>query len=165
MYQRGELVVYGIHGVCRVLDLEIKIMNRKKTEYYVLSPVANEQARFYVPTKNQAAVSKLRPILTHGEVMRLLESDDLTKSIWVDDDNKRKALYKEIINRGDRAELICLIRSLHMHRAEQFSQGRKFHLSDETFLRDAEKLISSEISLVLGIPHGEVRQFIHEKVK
>lgn len=165
MYQRGELVVYGMHGVCKILDLEIKMMNRKKTEYYVLSPVANEQARFYVPTQNQAAVSKLRPILTRDAVIELLKSIDLEKCSWVEDDNKRKVLYKEIINRGDREELISLIRLLHVHRSEQFSQGRKFHLSDDTFLRDAEKLISSEISMVMGIPHGEVRQFIHERVK
>lgn len=165
MYQRGNLVVYGIHGVCKILDLETKVINRKKTEYYVLSPVLNEEARFYLPTQNEAVTSKLRPILNREGVMELLASLDLEKDIWISDESRRKIYYKELINQGNRSELILMIRTLHLHRAEQFSQGRKFHLSDENFLRDAEKLIKSEFSLVLEIPVDEVGNFIHQNVK
>lgn len=165
MYQRGELVVYGIHGVCRVLELEIKTVNHKKTEYYVLAPVLNEQARFYIPTQNAEAVSKMHPILTRDGIMELLTTLDLQKDVWITDENKRKVSYKDIISRGDRAELICLIRALHLHRANQFAQGRKFHSSDESFLRDAEKLVTSEISVVMGIPMEEVGLFIETTVE
>ena len=38
MYQVGEKVVYGIHGVCRVADLEERIIDRKHLTYLVLAP-------------------------------------------------------------------------------------------------------------------------------
>lgn len=165
MYQYGDLVLYGIHGVCRILDFEIKIVNRKKTEYYVLAPILNEQARFYVPTQNEAAVSKLHTILTRDEWMTLLSVENPNMNGWISDEGKRKAYYKEIINSGDRKELLCMISLLHRHRTEQIAQGRKFHLSDENFLRDAEKVIGSEISLVFDMPMEDAVKRIRETLK
>lgn len=162
MYQCGELVLYGIHGVCKILELEIKIMNRKKTEYYVLSPILNEQARFYVPTQNEAAVAKLHPILTREDWMKLLSVSNLNKNAWIADESRRRVRYKEIINSGNRAELLGMISSLHNHRSDQIAQGRKFHLSDENFLRDAEKVICSEISLVLDMSMEDAYKYIRE---
>lgn len=164
MYQIGDLVVYGIHGVCKVLELEIKLINRKKVEYYVLEPLNQEQARFYVPTQNEAAVAKLRPVLTKQELERLLSSEELSQDAWIADENQRKLYYRELINRGDRVELIRMVRSLHSHKELQLAQGRKFHLCDENFLRDAEKLLSSEISLVLNISQNEVGTYMQNKL-
>ena len=160
MFQRGEQVVYGIHGVCNIIDIEARVVNRKKVEYFVLEPVSQAEARYYVPTQNQAAVAKLRPILTRQELEALLHSQETERDVWIADENARKQHYRELINSGDRAQLICMVRSLHNHRLRQLSQGRKFHLCDENFLRDAEKLLSSEFSLVLGIDPGEVGSYI-----
>ena len=165
MYQCGELVLYGIHGICRILDLEIKIMNRKKTEYYVLSPILNEQARFYVPTQNEAAVAKLHPILTHDDWMKLLSASYLDRNVWIADESRRRVYYKEIINSGKREELLGMISALHHHKSDQIAQGRKFHISDENFLRDAEKVICSEISLVLDMPMEDAYKYIRETIK
>lgn len=53
-------MVYGIHGVCRIVDVESRRVDRKTVEYYVLSPCAQPDARFYVPVHNQAALAKMR---------------------------------------------------------------------------------------------------------
>lgn len=160
MYQCGDQVVYGIHGVCKILDLELRKVDRNKVEYYVLSPLDQPDARFYVPTQNQAAVAKLRPILTREALDALLQSENAGKDTWIADENQRKQRYRELISSGDRAALICMVRTLHKHKAEQLASGRKFHLCDENFLRDAQKLLSSEFSLVLNIHPDEVGAYI-----
>lgn len=160
MYQCGDQVVYGIHGVCKILDLELRKVDRNKVEYYVLSPLDQPDARFYVPTQNQAAVAKLRPILTREALNALLQSENAGKDTWIADENQRKQRYRELISSGDRAALICMVRTLHKHKAEQLASGRKFHLCDENFLRDAQKLLSSEFSLVLNIHPDEVGTYI-----
>ena len=38
--------------------------------------------------------------------------------------------------------------------------GRKLHLCDENFMRDAEKLLNAEFSLVLNIAPNEVEGYI-----
>ena len=152
MLQVGSQVVYGIHGVCNIVDVEVRRVDRKKVEYFVLSPNEHPSARFYVPTQNQVALSKLRPLLTADELDALLSSENAHKDCWVVDENQRKQRYRELINGGDRAALISMVRSLHKHKENQLAAGRKFHLCDENFLRDAQKLLASEFSLILGIP-------------
>lgn len=164
MLQVGTQVVYGIHGVCSIIDVEIKSVDRKRVEFFVLEPNEQRGTRFYVPTHNQAALAKLRPVLTPKELEALLASEDAHRACWIADENQRKQKYRELINSGDRAALISMIRSLHQHKQAQLEAGRKFHLCDENFLRDAKKLLNSEFSLVLGVPQAEVGAYIEKKL-
>ena len=164
VYRQGDQVVYGIHGVCRIHEISKQLVNRKRVEYYVLVPLNQPDARFFVPTQNQAAASKMRPILTKQEIAALLILDAMEDDCWIDDENQRKQYYRELIVSGDRAKLICMIRSLYIHKENQIKQGRKFHLCDENFLRDAEKLLSSEFAFVLGITQNEVSKYIQDRL-
>ena len=164
VYQQGDQVVYGIHGVCVIHEITQQTVNRKRVEYYVLVPLNQPDARFYVPTQNQAAASKMRPLLKKDEIDALLKLDALENDCWISDENQRKQYYRELIVSGDRARLIGMIRSLYLHKENQLKQGRKFHMCDENFLRDAEKLLSSEFAFVLGIPQSDVGQYIQERM-
>ena len=82
MYQIGEVVLYGIHGVCRVVDTEERVLDRKKVAYLVLEPLEQNGARFFVPSHNPAAMAKLRPVMTKEELDRLLCSREVCR--WLD---------------------------------------------------------------------------------
>ena len=164
MVQLGDRVVYGGHGVCALVDMELRTIDRKKVEYYVLEPVDQPGAKFYVPAHNQVALSKLKPLLSPAELEALLVSSASREDLWIADENRRKQQYRELINSGDRAALICMIRSLRKHKVSQLEAGRKFHLCDENFLKDAQKLICSEVSHVLGIPATEVVSYLNGRL-
>ena len=164
MLQIGSQVVYGIHGVCTIIEVEARRVDRKKVEYFVLEPNDQPGARFYVPPQNQVALSKLRPLLTREALDALLVSEDTHRECWIPEENLRKQKYRELINGGDRAALISMIRALQQHKESQLAAGRKFHLSDENFLRDAEKMLRSEFSYVLGMSQAEVSAYIKEKI-
>lgn len=160
VYEIGEKVLYGIHGVCRISDTEERTVDRVKRQYLVLEPVDQAGAKFFVPTHNAAALAKLRPILSREALESLLRSEDVKKDAWIEDENARKQTYRELINSGDRTALIRMVGSLHRHKEAQALAGRKFHLCDENFLRDAEKLLSTEFSLVLGIEPEQVGSYV-----
>lgn len=164
MFQKGEYVVYGLHGVCCIIDLEVRTVDKNKIEYYVLEPVDQVGARFYVPTQNKAAASKLSPLMTQTELEELLQQKTLCSDAWIADENQRKQHYRELLSRRDRAALIQMIHTLHQQKALSKSSGRKFHLCDENFLRDAEKLLNMEFSVVLGIPRDEIRSYIQNSL-
>lgn len=164
MFTCGQKVVYGIHGVCVIIDREIRSINRKKVEYYVLAPTTQPSARFYVPTQNEIAVAKLRPLLSREDLDDLISSSETIKDIWIPDENRRKQRYHELINGSDRAALIAMVKSLLVHKEQQLSSGRKFHLCDENFLRDAQKLLSAEFAMVLGIEQEQVGNYIQERI-
>lgn len=160
MFQRGDKVLYGIHGVCDIVGLDVKTVDRKTIEYYVLTPVEQPGARFYVPTQNAAAVAKLRPLMTQEELIALLNSSEAGEDSWIPDENLRKQRYRELITSGDRIALVKMVNALHKHKKQQQASGKKFHLCDENFLRDAQKLLDSEFSLVLNLDRSEVTDYV-----
>lgn len=164
MYQVGEQVMYGIHGVCTIVEQEERMVDRKKILYYVLEPRDQAGARFYVPAHNQAAVAKMRRVMTREELESLLDSQEVRQDAWINDENQRKLCYRELISSGDRTRLISMVRTLHARKNMQAAAGRKFHLCDENFLRDAEKLLSSEFSMVLGISQEELPSYMKRAV-
>ena len=160
MFQIGDFVVYGIHGVCRIVETEERTVDYKQVSYFVLEPAEQSGARYLIPMHNHAALGKLRPVLSREELNDLLRSEAVHVQEWIPDENRRKQTYRELIGSGDRAALIRMVGALHRHRAVQAAAGRKFHLCDENFLRDAEKILNAEFSMVLGIEPGQVENYI-----
>lgn len=165
MYQVGDKVVYGIHGVCVVADQEECLIDRKRVTYLVLEPVAQDGSRYMVPTHNAAAMAKVKPMLSREELEALMDSDEVQADGWIRDENQRKQTYRELIGSCDRARLMQMVRTLYRHRKAQAAAGKKTHLCDENFLRDAEKLLVSEFSIVLDMEPDQARQYIRNKLK
>lgn len=165
MYNTGDYVVYGMHGVCAVTDLETRTVDRKKVTYLVLEPVGQEGARYLVPTHNASAMSKLRQILSREELEKLLCSSQVHTDGWIADENHRKQAYRELINSGDPVRLLQMVRALYQHRESQLSAGKKCHICDENFLRDAERQIIGEISMVLELSREEAKAYLKRKLK
>lgn len=164
MFTIGDLVMYGIHGVCRIVDVQVRAIDRKKVEYLVLEPQHQAGSQYLVPSGNPNAMAKLRPMLSREELEELLASQQVREECWIADENARKQYYRELANSGDRVALLRMVRALYQHRQEQMKAGRKFHLCDENFLRDAQRLIETEFSVVLGIAPEEVREYVLQKL-
>lgn len=160
MYQCGDQVIYGSHGVCLISDLEERVIDKKRVQYFVLQPLGSAGSRFYVPAHNPAALAKLRPILSKEAMLQLLRSESIRQDCWNPDETMRKMTYRELISSCDREALLRMVNTLHRHRRECLEQGRKFHLCDENFLRDAQRILSAELSVVLEIPASEVPAYV-----
>ena len=160
MYQIGDEVLYGIHGVCKITDVEERMVDRRLLRYFVLEPRDQAGARYLIPTHNEAALAKLRPVMSRQELETLLRSDAVRADAWIPDENQRKQRYRELINSGDRTQLLQMVRTLHKHKQAQAAAGRKFHLCDDNFLRDAERLIDAEFALILQIEPKQVSAYV-----
>ena len=160
MFEIGQKVLYGAHGVCTVTGVEYMRFGAKRERYYVLEPDAQPGTKFYVPVENAAATAKMRPLLGREELLAMLHSDEIRNYPWIPDDNQRKLRFRELIGSGDRAEVMGMVAALHRHKQEQLAAGRKFHIADENFLNDAEKLLNAEFACVFGLEPGQVRGFI-----
>lgn len=165
MYQMGDMVVYGSHGVCCVAGQEDRIIDKRTVTYLALEPVGQGGSRFLVPTHNAVAMSKLSHILKPEELDALLQSEGIRAAVWIRDENQRKQSYREMISGGDRQKLLAMIHTLYRHKAAQQAAGKKVHLCDENFLRDAEKLLISEIAIVLDMEPDQAKQYLRTKLK
>lgn len=159
MFCVGQTVLYGSNGVCMVDDVTEKRIGKTKMQYYVLKPLCNNTSTLFVPTANQQLVSKMRRILTEDEAEAILR--DLPPcGDWNDNKQERSEQFRAIITEGSCVELIRLIRLVRTHEQEQLAGGKRLHISDERFLKEAEKMVCEEFSLVLHISRDEVLERI-----
>lgn len=162
MYQVGDRVVYGIHGVCDVVEQEQRKVDGKLVTYLVLEPVGQDGSRFLVPTHNALAMGKLTPMLTKADLEALLVSPEGREDGWIADENRRKQLYRELIGSGDRAKLIQQVRTLYRHKQSLAATGKRCHLCDDNFLRDAERLLVNEVAIVLETDQDSAKAYLRE---
>ena len=160
-----EFVVYGVHGVCRILGTEKQLVNRKRTEFLVLEPMSQTGSRFYLPVLNPTAMGKLKPVLSREELTELLDSESVRKDCWIPEESLRRTTYRELLAGADRLGLLQMVASLYRYRSAQETAGKKLHLSDENFLRDAEKFLCSEISHVMELSSDQARTFLREHLR
>ncbi len=160
MYLVGQSVVYGIHGVCTIVDIEEKYIDHKPMQYYVLESLSQPGTKYYVPMHNAIAVSKLRLPLTREDALGMTQNSELNMSLWIDEENQRKVYYRELIKNTDPQAILDTVRLLHNHRDIQYAHGRKFHISDANFLKDAENLLVNEFAFVLDIDKSEALNLI-----
>lgn len=160
MYSVGDVLVYGVHGLCRIENVEQRRVDRNTVSYFVLVPIGNDRMQFYVPVHNEAALSKLRPPITVEQAEAVFRSPLLYENCWIDQENQRKLRFKELLSGNNFAQMVQMVHTLRCHRQQQLEQGRKFHLCDENFLRDAQKILENELSFVLNIPATEVESYI-----
>lgn len=165
MFEIGERVVYGSHGVCTVVGFEERIIDRKKMVYMVLQPLGQGSARFYVPAQNAAALAKVKQILTPEELERLISSEAVLADCWIDSENLRKQTYRTLISGCNRVKLMQMVHSIYRYKAAQAAEGKRCHLCDENFLRDAEKILIGEIIVVLDVSQEEAKAYLHSKLK
>ena len=164
MYQVGSHVIYGIQGVCKVAGTEIRKEKGKVTEYLILESMEKTELRYYLPTNNEAAMGKLKAVLQPQEMIQTLASDEIRKDCWIREENQRKQYYRDLISQGDRVSILRMIYSLYKHKHQQLETGRKFHQCDDNFLRDAERLLSGEIALVLELSDIAALEYLRKEL-
>lgn len=160
MFQSGKLYLYGSHGVCRLLGTEERMVDRKKVEYYVLEPNEQPGARYYIPTGNPNALKKLRPVMDREALTQLLQCAKIHEDAWIPDEGQRKQYYRQLIADCDRVLLLQMVNTIHRKKRELLNSGKRLHICDENFCRDAQKLLDGEFTLVLGVDKKEVQEYI-----
>lgn len=163
----GDVIIYGNHGICKVTGLQDMCMDEKIRPYYVLKPVFHTASTVYISVISNRRKTEIRNILSVEEIFSLIQKMSGKDFIWIKDNHKRKELYRQILADGNRSELVKLIKTLHLHQQELKNKNKnnKLHISDECFLKDAEKTLFEEFAYVLNIKREEVMPFICEQLE
>lgn len=151
MFKVNDVIIYGAQGVCKIVDTEEKTVGGVKKTYYVLKPVGDKGSTIFAPTDNAQVLKKMRRLLTKDEIHKLIDSMGSENAVWIENENERKELYKSILARGDHLELIKMIKAIYAHKKEREAEGKRLHMSDERFFKDAEQILYGEFQYVLEL--------------
>jgi len=165
MFNVNDMIIYGARGVCEIVEITEKDFNDgKEMTYYVLRPAYDNKATIFVPVGNETLTSKMRSVLSSDEIYDMIKSMPDEDTIWIENDNLRKEKYREILAKGSRTDIIKLIKTLYIHEQDRKENGKKLSMSDERFMKAAEKILYDEFAVVLDIEPEEVLSFIHEQI-
>jgi CarD family transcriptional regulator len=166
MYEIGDLIIYGKHGVCKVEDigkLEFMGVDESRT-YYTLDSIHNS-GKIFTPTDTKEF---MRPIMAFDEVQELISK---IPHIEIDEEYFDKSIkqveesYKDCLETHDCYSLVKLIKAVEIKRERIEEQGKKLGQIDQRYLRRAEELLYGELSVVLDIPKEDVAAYIESKTQ
>lgn len=159
----GDVIMYGSHGICKVTGLQDMCMDEKIHQYFVLKPVYHTASTVYISAISDRRKTEVRHILSADEIFSLVKKMSIKDFIWIKDNRKRKELYGQILAEGNRYELVKMIKTLRWHKQELkiTNKDKKLQISDEDFLKNAEKTLCEEFAYVLNIKREEVIPFIY----
>lgn len=163
-FKVGDTILYGTHGVCRIAEISERDFGEKGMKYYILKPIGDEKATLFVPVNNEKLTDKMRRVLTSAEIYELIKAMPAEDADWIANESTRKEKYKEILTSGNRMDLIQMVKTLYTHQSEQKENGKKLHISDDRFMKDAERMLYAEIAHVLDMEYEEVLPFILEEL-
>ena len=155
MFKVNDVIIYGTQGVCQIVGVEEKSISGTTKSYYVLKPVKDQSSIIYAPTDNEFVLNKMRRLLTPDEINCLIDSMPDEQSVWISNENTRKEYFKQVLASGDHAELIKMIKSIYAHKQQRVSEGKRLHVSDEHFFKDAEQILYNEFQYVLKLSSKE----------
>ena len=166
MFQINDVISYGAQGVYKITAIERKAVGKEKKDYYVLTPVNEKDPLVFAPVDNPFVQKKMRRLLTPEEVHGLIDSMGGECALWIENENERKERYKSILSRGDHVELIQMIKAIYAHKKAREVEGKRLHMSDERFFKDAEQILYNEFQYVLDLDDkDDLMAYIFERIK
>ena len=165
MFEKGEYVVYGSKGVCRIQDIShVDIPGVDKNRlYYIMSPVQGGNGTVYLPTDSTKAT--IRKVMTKEEANRLIRDIPDIEQLWVPDEKRREASYKEALRTCSGRAWVSIIKALYLRKQERVAAGKKITALDERYLRAAEQELYGELSVALGVPREDMETYIHDHLE
>lgn len=159
MFKVNDYIMYGLTGVCQVVDItkESFIDNLQK-EYYVLKYIYDNDTIIKIPTDNEKI--SMRKLLSKEDMSTLINSIPNSETIWIDNDRQRNEEFKSILKTGDTENLVKLIRSIYLDKEYKQSIGKKLYKVDDEIMQTAERLLNEEFATILNISPDEVATYI-----
>jgi CarD family transcriptional regulator len=165
MFKINDVVVYGSQGVCEIVDIEEKKIDGASKSYFVLKSKADRGATFYIPTWNEKAWGKMRKVMTQKDVDALIDAMPTKTPTWIANETERKEAYRKILASGNQAAIISMVQALFIHKKEREAEGKRLHLSDEHFMKDAEQLLYNEWQYVLNVDKAGLMDYIFRRIE
>ena len=165
MFKVNDIVVYGSQGVFEITDIEDRKISGAVKKYFVLRPKNDKGATCYVPTWNEKAWRKMRKVMTKEDIDCLIDSMPNKEPTWIENEAERKETYKRILAAGDQAAIISMLQALFLHKKEREAEGKRLHMSDEHFMKDAEQILHNEWQYVLNVDTAGLMAYIFERIE
>ncbi|MPM01284.1 RNA polymerase-binding transcription factor CarD [bioreactor metagenome] len=163
MFKKGDLILYSVHGICKVDDICERTISYMKKSYYILHPINDNNLSISTPVDNDKV--KILELLTKEQAEEVLESFKNPGKEWIEIDRERSEIYNDIIKSGNRNEIIKIVNTLMRVKIDLEKEGKKFHEKDKKMMLDIQNILFSELAFSLNMESDEVAKKVNSYIK
>ncbi len=164
MFQAGDVIVCGTHGVCRVEKvgpLSSAVADRDRL-YYTLKPLYERGSVVFTPVDNEKMV--IRPVISREEALRLIDGIRDAEALGIEDERKREENYKTALKSCRAEELVKMIKTINARKRSRAARGKKATDADSRYVKLAEDYLYGELALSLDLERDQVKAFVRERI-
>ncbi|HIX53219.1 MAG TPA: CarD family transcriptional regulator [Candidatus Lachnoclostridium stercoripullorum] len=164
MFQAGDVIVCGTHGVCRVEKvgpLSSAVADRDRL-YYTLKPLYERGSVVFTPVDNEKMV--IRPVISREEALRLIDGIRDAEALGIEDERKREENYKTALKSCRAEELVKMIKTINARKRSRAARGKKATDADSRYVKLAEDYLYGELAISLDLERDQVKAFIRERI-
>lgn len=159
MYNVGDIIVYGEHGICRVAAVgPLNLGGPSDRLYYTLHPYYQPELVIYAPIDNERVV--IRPPITKEEAEQIVSDLPDVAEMEIPDEKGRELLFSQIQHGCDCRALAGMLKALYQRRAQRQKKGRRATSLDERYFRAAEDQLFGELAFALKMDRNEATTYI-----
>ncbi len=158
MKNTGEYIIYK-REVCKIINIKKKYINNN--DYYFLQPVYNDSLKIEIPINNVHCI--LRTLINKKEVERLI---DLIPTIEIieNEDFFLEKQYRDLLSSEKHEDLIKIIKTIYSRIDKKEKSNKKICESDKNYLKQAEKYLYEEFSIILKMNYIDTKKYITELI-
>ena len=164
MFQAGDVIVCGTHGVCRVEKvgpLSSAVADRDRL-YYTLKPLYERGSVVFTPVDNEKMV--IRPVISREEALRLIDGIRDAEALGIEDERKREENYKTALKSCRAEELVKMIKTINARKRSRAARRKKATDADSRYVKLAEDYLYGELAISLDLERDQVKAFIRERI-
>lgn len=159
MYNVGDIIIYGEHGICRVTACgALRLGGQNRRMYYTLHPYYRPELVIYAPTDSDRVV--IRDPLTRQQAEQLVEELPEIPPLDIPDEKSRELLFNRVQHDCDCRSLASMIKALYLRREQRQQHGKRATSVDERYFRAAEEQFSGELAFALGMEKEQTSAYI-----
>ena len=160
MFKKGDYVVCGNNGICKVEDITTLSISGvdKNRQYYLLKPVFLSGSTVYIPV--DTADEALRKAMNKEEALAFIDAIPDAPLIPLADEKTLERTYKEYIRANSSESWLKLIKTIYLRKEKRISKGYKVTAVDSRYFKQAEDFLYGELSVALDMTKDEVKDFI-----
>ena len=160
MYKIGDFIIKANTGVCKITDISCLDISGidSNTLYYHLLPLGDKKTIIYIP--KASAHLTIRKMMTKEEALELIHLAGQVDNLDISNDKFREQKYRELLKHNSPIELLQIIKTTYLRKKSRTDQGKKCTSADESYFKLAEKLLLSELCIVLEKSADEIRELL-----
>lgn len=154
MYNVGEMVFYGGHGVCEIEEITSMTVSNEEKQYYRLkSHVQPTLSLFHPVVTDKPKISKM---LTQAEAKEILSVFEQQPSEWIERSIDRAKAHKKVLDSKKHYDIAQMVNTILRKQHEFQQQGKKLYAQDLEIVRTVLAILADEISISLQLDKQQV---------